>query len=82
MGNANFKARNLDAALDAYSKALQIQHDNVKAITNIGQIYFAQGKLNQAIEMYKSSRCTINPEFPARAGRPGSGRCESQGGGK
>jgi tetratricopeptide (TPR) repeat protein len=68
IGNANFKQRNLDAALDAYHHVLGIQHDNLQAIANIGQVYGAQGKWDRAIGAFKAA-LQINPDFePARRG--------------
>ena len=53
MGNAYYKAKQYDKALDAYGKAKGV--DEAQRLHNVGNSYFQQKKLDEAIKSYEEA---------------------------
>jgi tetratricopeptide (TPR) repeat protein len=55
VGNAHASLNQLDQALAAYQTALKIRPDTAAALTNIGTVYYQQGKFDEAAQqMHKA----------------------------
>ena len=54
------KLDNLDEAVEAYNKAIDINPDLAEAYYNMGNVLKDQDKLDEAIVAYKAS---INPDY-------------------
>ncbi|KAI8613828.1 hypothetical protein BC830DRAFT_1082392 [Chytriomyces sp. MP71] len=61
-GNVLFKEGNLDAALERYNKALELDSTNTAALSNASLCLLKLGKLGDALKM--AERCTgLNPDW-------------------
>ncbi|XP_059158621.1 stress-induced-phosphoprotein 1-like [Physella acuta] len=49
-GNAAYKQKNFDAALQHYEAAFQLDPTNMTLLTNKGAVYFEQGRLDECIK--------------------------------
>ena len=50
-----------DIALQYYSKALELEPDNVAVLSSMGRVYFRQGLLEKSLGMY-SRACELKPD--------------------
>ncbi|KAF8938358.1 heat shock protein sti1 [Dissophora ornata] len=50
LGNASYKARKFDEALEHYSKAWELDSTNVSILTNKAAVYFEMGKYDECIK--------------------------------
>jgi len=60
-GNEFIQAGELEKAVDEYKKALEIEPENVDALTNLGVVYYNLGRLDEAIDQY-SKALAIAPD--------------------
>jgi len=51
-GNEFSQAAQFEQAVDEYLKSLEIEPQNVDAMTNLGVAYYSLGKLDEAVEQY------------------------------
>lgn len=55
IGNAHASLSQLDEALAAYQTALKIKPDKAAALTNIGVVYYQQGRFDDAVQQLQKS---------------------------
>jgi len=54
-GNEYAQSGDLEKAVAEYQAVLEIEPDNVSAMTNLGVVYYQMGKLDEAVAQYKKA---------------------------
>jgi len=62
LGNALKDQGRLDNAVEAYSKALDIETDNPETLNNLGTVLRQQGRLDDAVERYRKA-IGVKPDY-------------------
>lgn len=63
LGNIHFDQRNFSDAINWYSKALEVEPDNVSLRTDLGTAYFYSERIDEAIAEFNKS-LALNPTHP------------------
>ena len=62
LGSAYRRQGNLDGAIEAYQKAIELDPDDAEAYFNLGVAYRNQGKLDESIQAYKRA-IELDPDY-------------------